>query len=69
VAEQLRLTVAVDVDELRGFAVGDVEDVMDGPGAGFALRVFVDEGRVAGEAKDKDVLPAIAVEVVGVEMK
>lgn len=32
VAEELRLAVAIDVDELRGFAVGDVEDIMNGPG-------------------------------------
>ena len=66
VAEELRLAVAVDVDELRGFAVGDVEDIMNGPGAGFALRVFVDEGRVAREAEDQDVRPAVAIEIVGV---
>ena len=66
VAEELRLAVAVDVDELRGFTVGDVEDVMNGPGAGFALRVLVDEGGVTGEAEDQDVLPAVGVEVVGV---
>ena len=66
VAEELRLAVAVDVDELRGFTVGDVEDVMNGPGAGFALRVLVDEGGVTGETEDQDVLPAVGVEVVGV---
>ena len=66
VAEQLRFTVAVHVDELRRFAVGDIEDVMDRPGAGLALGVLVDEGRVAGEAEDQDVRPAVSVEVVGV---
>ena len=66
VAEELRLAVAVDVDELGGFAVGDVEDVMNGPRAGFALRVLVDEGGVAWEAEDQDVRPAVGVEVVGV---
>lgn len=66
VAEELRLAVAIDVDELRGFTVGDIEDIMNCPGAGFALRVLVDEGGVAGETEDQDVLPAVGVEVVGV---
>jgi hypothetical protein len=66
VAEELRLAVAVHVDELRRLAVGDVEDVMDRPGAGLALGVLVHEGGVAGEAEDQDVRPAVGVEIVGV---
>ena len=66
VAEELRLAVAVDVDELGGFTVGDIEDVMDGPRAGLALGVLVDEGGVARETEDQDVRPAVGVEVVGV---
>ena len=66
VAEELRLAVAVHVDELGGLAVGDVEDVVDGPRASLALRVFVDEGGVARETEYQDILPAVGVEVVGV---
>ena len=64
-AEELRLAVTIDVDEVGRLAVGDVEDVMPSPVAGLALRIFEDEGGLARQAVDQDVGPAIAIEVIG----
>ena len=64
-AEQLRLAVAVDVDERGRLTVGHVEDVMSGPVAALAGRIHENEGRLARQAEDQQVRPAVACEVVG----
>ena len=66
VADDLRLPIACDVREGRGFAVGDVDRDVLGPRSIFTLWVLIPPALLAREAKDQNVRPAVCVEVVGI---